>query len=533
MRWTWGLALALALGGCARCTGRGARKNAEELLGPEATFVVSAPDLGRLADGCQALLATARGGAGGAELVAMSANLARQLGFDPLTREGLKAAGIEPDASLALEGSAVGNAGGLVAVPFANQKLLETTVRRLAKDHAGAGVEQVQPVGGQRITTLARAPGAQPLFAYAARNGYLLVGVGAGAAGRVAQALARKPADSIARAPLFASARQKVGPRELYLYLPKSGSRRLKIIPDVLAAGLSVSAKELAVRAYLALPEAHQQAVAAALVGGGAEELERLPKGAPFYLRGGVDWQALVERVADSADGKAQLAQARESAKEAGFDLDSEFYGNLAAPFALAVGLSSNVNLSTAFDFDPRRANPFRAYSLVALAQVKDGAKAAKTLGKLEGTLQKLGLTVTTEEVGGATVYTSRSGLGDGLSWTLHGHDLVLAGGLGDQLAATLQAVESNQEALAPADFAPQAKAALFGRPGLAGAVDFQQLGDTVKKLPNDAFGTGPSAFMARSMVTGVVEPLSRLKLVAAVAPTPGGITLDLSVATK
>lgn len=530
VRLRWTAMVLLAAAGC-RCGGGAAGKNAEEFIGPDASFVVSVPNLGALAERSQALLVTARAGAGGSELVALSANLARQLGFDPLTREGQAAAGLDPAASFALGGGGRGRAGGLTALPYADLARLEATVERLAKDRAGAGVKETREQDGVSVTVLTRAPGALPLLAYATRDHYLLLGAGDDALANVAAALKRPPAESVASLPLYASAKQKVGAREAYLYLPKSGSLTFKVVPDVLVLGVGLTAKELSLRGYLALPEA-ARAAAAALVGGGDGPLGELPKGAPVYLRGGIDLAAVVREAGKTEQGKDGLEKLRAAALEVGIDFDQEVVANLEPGFALSLGLAPTVNLSTAFDLDPRRTNVFQNYSLLAVGRVKDAAKGAATMERLAAVVEKLGNTVASRQVAGAKVYTANYRLGEGMSWMLQGNDLVLAGGFGDRLPALVEGLKGRKDGLSPTDFAPRAKEALFGKDGAAVAVDFGKIGEAVGKLPDDAFGTGPGAFMARSAASGVVQQLSRLRAVAAVAPVDGGLMVDLSVST-
>ncbi len=531
--WTW-LALAVVATGCSHCGSKAARQSAERLIPSGGHFILAVPNLGALADRAQALLATARGGAGGQQLVAWSANLARQLGFDPLTRDGLKAAGIDPQASLALAAGGSSGPGVLVAIPVGDESVLEATVDRLAKDRADARVKSTRSVQGKTVTVLSRASDHAPLFAYAPREGFLLLGVGRDAARDVAQALLLAPEKSIAASPLYLASRQKVGPRDIYFYLPRSGSKRFGLVPDVAAVGLKLSAKELAARAYLALPNAQDQAWAATVVGGGAAELAELPRGAPFYLRGGIDWPAVAKQLGQSRDGGFSLGMLREAARSNGIDLDEDVLQNLAPGFALSLGLAPKASLATALDFDPRISNPFHTYSLVAVGQVKDAKRAAATLAKLSEALNQCatcGLTVTSARAGSVLVYTERYAEGEGLSWALVGKELVVSGG--ERLPAILASIQAKKDTLKSTDFAPAATSALFGEPGIACAADFEELGQMVKALPDSAYGTGPSSFMVRSLISGVVDPLSRLTVVAAVAPVAGGVTLDLSVAAK
>lgn len=503
-------------------------RNAEEFLPKDAKAALSIPSLGKLADRSQLILATARAGAGGAELVAMSANLSRQLGFDPFTRAGLEAAGLEPEAAAAIGGTSL-RAGAVCALPYRDLSKLEATIERLAKDRGGATVKETRQQDAVDVTVLAKSAGGAPVVAYATKDHFLVMAAGERALASVAEATKRAAADSLATEPAYAAARQKVGPRELYVFTPGFGPKGA-MSPETLVVGIGMTEKEISARAFASLPEGMQAVVKPALAGGGDAQLKLLPKGGPLYVRGGIDWRGLAAAIEKDEESKRLLTQLREAATEAGVDLDAELLGNLEPGFAIAIDLGAALNLADAFQLDPRRANPFENFTLVGLGKVKDAAKAQATLEKLHAIVAKLGATVAPQELAGAKVYTANWKLGEGLTWGLRGSDLIVTGGFGDKLGDVLSKLKAGEGRLTDAEFAPRAKEALFRTEGSALALDLAKLDATVSKLPDSSFGTGPGAFMARSAMTGLLKQVSRLRVVAAIGPAEGGATFDLSV---
>lgn len=515
--------------GCGTCAGGAKGKPAEELVASDAAFVVSVPSVGALTGRLQALSNNLRAGPAGQRMVQAMANIARQLGFDPFTEEGLKSAGIDPSRSLAAGGAAGGRASLLLAVPVSDQTKAVETLTRLAKDRTGAGIAEARTVAGAKVTVLVKEAGGAASFAYAVRDRYLLVSAGLQSAEEVAAALTRTPEQSIAQSSTFLKSKERVGTREAYVMLPKAAAQQLAMMPDAAVLGLGVAADELSLRAFVALEAAQGSAVKEALVGGGKSLLPLLPGQSPVYLRGGLNLVAMLDRFEKEGGGAQYVNLVRDAAKEAGIDLDTELLANVDPGFALSVGISPDARLAGAFDFDPRRSNPFETYTVFGLGSVKDAAKAQATLAKLPAIADSLRVGISEREISGVKVWTANYRLGEGLSWALVGQRLVLAGGLGDSLEPLIASLAKGTQTVKPDAFSARAQQALFTDDGVALALDIGRVNELITRLPSSAFGQGAGGLMARSVATGMIAPLARLRGVVAITPVDGGVLFDVT----
>lgn len=540
LRRTLRLALPLVLlvvTACARCGVGVQETNAERFIARDAHVVAAIPSPGLFAERARALRDLARATPGGDRFVKVSAELARQLGFDPLTREGLKSAGIDANRPLAL-GVDLSSSGLRLhaALPIASRDALEGTLTRLVENLAAAPVRESRTVGEVKVTVLLRAPGTPAPFAWAEKNGYLLFASAPDgtAAELAAAAAAREQEASIAAEPRYATARERLGKRELVVYVPRPETATLPFLPEVAALGVGLGPEELGLRAWLAVSAERAASLRAALAGGGVEELKRLPAAAPFYLRGGIDLAKVVEAVERSEEGRRGFAQLRGFFAEAEVDFDKQL-ANVEPGFALSVGVARTANLSRAFDFNPRRSNPFESYTLVGIGRVKDGGLAREGFDKLVKQGDRFGAEVTARDAHGARIYTARYRLGDGLTWALKDSDLLVTGGAPEKVEewVGLLGKKDRPSPVQPAEFPPRAREVLFGSAGLAVALDAGKLNESLTALPSSAYGYGPGALMARSAANAIVQPLSRLRGAAGLEALEDGLTIDLSVGAR
>jgi hypothetical protein len=526
-RWRRPAALSLLLTAlvCCRC-GHGPRRNAEELIDKDSPLIVSVPSLGEMADHVEAMREAAKKGGNTTIEWILSMTDQKALGFDVFSRTGQKGVGLDPEGSLAIAGTS--RHGGYVVLPYTDLNMLLSTIRKLGNDRRGATVEGKKKIGNTTITTLARAADGPAELAWVSNDSVLIVGIGEACVENVAAAAERKPETSAARAGPFAAQKGHVGPHDLFLYAPQVPPLLAKVIPQGVVLGLSTSASELSLRAFLATAQEHTGTIAHAIVGG-ASPIAQLPLGQPVYLRGGADWSSVAATLSGSSESKEALQQLRNSFQQADIDLDKDVLANLKPGFAAAVGLAATANLSTALQLNPALQNPFDNYSLIAVGEVNDAAKAQATLTHLPKLLESVGATTTTRELDGSPVYTAHYRLGEGLSWTLLGTKLIAVGGFGEKLDSTLQGLKKGTTVLRKDQFSPTAGDVLFGEKGFALAMDFHRLTEEVNGLPS----TAPGAFMVRSMVDSTLKSVDQLKPVLAIAPAEGGMMVDLVTNVK
>lgn len=521
---TW-LPLLLATLVCFRC-GHGPRRNAEELIDKDSPLIVSVPSLGALADHVDAMRESAKKGGNATIEWILSMTDQKALGFDIFSRSGQKAVGLDPEGSLAIGGTS--RQGGYVILPYTDLNMLITTIRKLGNDRRGATVEGQKKVGNTTVTTLARTKDGPPDMAWTSNDSVLIVGLGAAAAENVAAAAERKPETSAAKAGPLAGQKEHVGPHDLFIYAPQVPPLLARVIPHGVVLGLSASANELSVRAYMAAGEGHAGTIARTFVGG-VSPIALLPQGQPAYVRGGIDWASVATTLSGTAQAADAIQQLRAAFRQAGIDLDKDVLANLQPGFAASVSLAASANLSTALQLNPQIQNPFDNYSVIAVATVNDAAKAQTTLTQLPKLLEPLGATTTTHDLDGVPVYTAHYRLGDGLSWTLRGTKLIAAGGFGERLDSVLQGLAKGTMLLRKEQFSSTAGDVLFGDKGFALAVDFHRLTEAVNGLQSSA----PGAFMVRSMVDNTLRSVDQLKPVLAVTPADGGLVVDLVTNVK
>lgn len=523
--------LALVAVGCGKCASGVRGKAAEEFVASDAVFVVSVPSLSAFAKQTTALSDNLRTGPAGQKLVQIMAMIARQAGFDPFTEQGLRSVGLDPTRSFAASGGEGGEDGFFMALPVSDKAKAVETLTRFARDRSAAQLTETRDVNGVKVSALVAQAGGEAFVAYADKDGFLLVALGPRAVGSVAAAMTRAPEESMAQVPAYAEAKKKIGPREIYAALSRAeaGLGRMAMLPASTVLGLAIASDEVAARAYVGLEAEQAQAVKAALSGGGKSLLPLLPGASPLYVRGGLNLAALLAQYEKTPGSEANLTLLHAMASQAGFDLNAELLGNLEPGFALSVGLSNKAKLASAFDFNPRRSNPFDTYTMLGLGTVKDAKKAQETLAKIPALADALDVRISERDVGGTKVWTATYRHGEGLVWSLVGNRIVVAGGLGDSFDPIIASLHKGEKKVQPTAFNERTRQALFTDEGLAIAVDLGRVNQIVGELPTSAFGQGAGAFMARSVATGIIAPLARFRGLVAITPTEGGVLLDLS----
>jgi hypothetical protein len=522
-------ALLLVVGsGCSRCGGVPSAKAAEELLPDRPKGAIVTAPLAVVAQHLADLFERAAQIPGGEQLTQTRRATALQLGFDPLTREGLLAAGLDPDrgAALALV-SGDARPGWVAALPLTKPDAFAKNLDHLLRERAGFAERTEEARAGVRVATFSRA-GLPEKVSYGVVRGYAIVARGGDPAAEVAAAAARKAEQSLAAAERLRAAREDVGPQDLTLLAAESslgfrdvGARLASTLPGETTLGITGTPAGVSARiAYRGTGE--EVARIRALLPGGAGALARLlPPDAPLQMRLGLQ----PSEVLAQARRVPEIAQAMDELSALGLDLARDVAPALAPGAAVAMALSPTANLGAVVDFglfDWRKKSPFESLQIIALAPVADEARLSRALDSLAKALPRAGARVQRTSDGWQVRYAGGEGPRFGLA-SLGGRPVAwLSGGFGAKEVAAILAQGGSPGAIAPA---------LLQDEGAALRIDLAALAARVRALPDTAYGSGPQAYVVRSLIAQVIEPLSALRLTAAAVPTDRGLRAQLDVA--
>jgi hypothetical protein len=491
-----GLALLLvAAAGCSRCSGGGSAAAAEELLPAHPGGAVVTAPLAAVAQHVAALTDRASTLPGGEQLGDLRRGVAARIGFDPLTRDGLLSAGLDPDRGAAL--ALFEQQEWVAALPLTRPDAFLETVQRLLVERAGFAPAAGQPKAAKVFERRGQRLG------LAVVRGYGIVALTGDPGGALADAGARPEEQSLARDPGLDSARKRLGAQDFIAWAPSGSTlpRRYtaRILPGDVAVSAQGSQQGLATRFVLQLPAASAQRAQATLPGGGATLVELLPGDAPLRARLGIAPERLLESVRRTPEVAAVLDRLHGA--------DTEVFASVAPGVALSLGVARGANIGAAIDygFDWRRKSPFDTVQLVALADVSDRSRLMKALAGIARTLPGLGARVERNGDDFQITYAAGRGARFGVR-EIEGKPVayLMGGPLGPgELHRTPRSV--NPEA-----------AALYEGGGAALRVDFGKLAASLRELPQVAYGSGPQSYVARSVVGQVIEPLRTLRLTAA-----------------
>jgi hypothetical protein len=517
------LVVGFALAPACRRAGEGSARSAEELLPAQPPGAASTGPLGQLAQHAGDLIERISGLPGAEQLGDTRKALAARLGFDPLTREGLLAAGIDPERGAAFSIVQAGTSapGFVAALPLASRPAFVQTFEKLARERAGYADRVEEAREGVKAVVFSRPGGARKL-GYAIVRGYAVVARTDDPIAELAAAGTRTPSQSLAQDARLSAMRAELGSFDLLFYAPAQGWLQGRLfgaaLPGDAALSVSGSALGLNARATIALlpPDAHE--VSNLLVGGGEALSALLPKDAPVQIRLGIAPAQLpvqLERVPRLRD---PLGQLRKALAERKVDLDRDLFDALQPGAVAALSLSPRADLSRAVDggaFDLSR-GPFDLVQLAAFARPSDEVRLRAALEAVSAVLPRFGaMTVraTPEASEWEVKYPSGEGARFGIR-SIGGAPLAyLVGG------TTLDEVLAKKGAKGAA-----------GVGAAAAQVDLGELAAAVSAMPSSAYGKGPQSYVARSIVSQLIEPLRPFVVRATLAAGPRGVLADVSV---
>lgn len=494
--------LALSLG-CSRCAAPVPHAGPSDpaALAPATTqLAVLVPSLLRLGEHAQVLsqlklvglLASLAGLDDGAGALA---ELRRQAGVDFTTAQGLEAAGLTPQGPLL---TAVPPAGApLVVVSVADPAKLDAALARLAKEKLGA---ERRAVAGERVGFTGGA--GTPALAYARKGKLAVISTGPGCAEAVDAALALPAEQSLAQQPTFRAFAASQQARDLLVYAgAQSPLAGLGLQGLRLSAALEPHA--LTVQADVPLSTAQSTALSSMSGAAGSDLVPLLDPDAVLVARTATDAATLWPMVQAVVPGQVLSQLVRAGVRV------NESLANFKPGAALSLALAPHPDLGRLPSFDPRETNPFAYVNLAALARVKEPAQTAQSLAELQRFGGVLGLTLQRRDVGKTPVYVVTYPLGEGASFALDGERLAITGGAG-RMAPLLARTPGAGVALPP-----ELKAS-FDAAGLAAYLDVGRAVQTLRAIPDSAYGLG--GFAIKAALTRWLDAISELKSVSLTA---------------
>jgi hypothetical protein len=518
----WLSALALAA-----CDGGRRGPPPERFVAAGARAAVIVPEVGHAATALAALHASVSGYPGAGDLAGARGALAAQLGFDPLDPVALADAGVDPrrGAAFALLDPPAGRDAApatLVVLPAKDGPKLERLLARLAGDRLGATERTPERQGGVSAVVFRRPGGGPAALSYVLSERTAVVSTHPAGPALVAAAVSLPAAASLAEHPGWKTARAALGEEVAAVAFAPAGSRLLDglwAFKDGVALGLAAGSNRLSARVAMLLGAREPSFQALAADGHGAALVARLDPDAPLAARWDGDFAALGRKL-------VPLVGARDRARlqRHGVDLERDLFSVLAPGGAVALSLPARLSLG-GLTAEAARSDPLRAVEFEAVLPLRPGPAAAAAgarLAKAAGAPRR-------PRSGDDGVVRIKTPSGE-IAWRLDAAAgrLVAAGGRPGRLDALLARLAGDGPGWTPAT--PAAKAALEG--GLGGvALDAPRLVAAVRALPDEAFGSGPSGFVMRSIVERTIEPAARLAALSLRAElAPGVLRLDLEV---
>lgn len=477
----------------------------ERFVPANALAVLVVPETGRAASELADLHESVSGFPGAGELAGARGALAAQLGFDPLDADALADAGVDRrrGAAVAVLDRPPAKGGPatatLVVLPAGDAPKLESLLVRLARDRLGAVERAAETRGGVTAVVFRRPGSTLPSLTYAIVERTALLTNDPSGPSLVAEAAALPPQASLAEAQGWKAARGALGDDAAALAFFPAGSRLLAgrwALADGVAFGVSAGAARLTARAAILLG-AREPSFRALSVEGTPAPLPSLDPEAQLVARWNGDFGALGRKLAPLV---AERDRRRIAAR--GVALDRDLFDLLAPGGAVALSLPAALEV-VGLTPPALRADPLRAVEFEAVLPVRDVDAAEAASARIARPRRPV-------RPGETHRLVTPSGE---IAWRIEaGSQRILAAGGRPGKLEGLAARQAGGAGYRPPT--SSAEAALSG--GLGGAVlDAPRLVAAVRAMPPEAFGTGPSGFVMRSLVDRIVAPAARLTAIS------------------
>jgi len=480
------LAVAVAAG-CSRC-GKGpqAAEGVERVLPKGAVGVVVVPSVEALGKKLAILEALKVTGfvaqlQGFGDGKAYADALVNELGVDLRSKEALERAGV--DGARAMGAAVLITGQAYLALPVKDAAKLHTALETLSSRRLGAGAGGEQTSGEVVVKTFSPQQGKPPRLGYVLAHGYALVATDDGIS-KLPMMATLTETDALSNdAELKAAQARLAGERDVFAWLPPGSPvlHRFPVVSALVTASLSPKGLAVAVDAPWR-GDAAQLSVLEPKPG--ADLLGLLPRDAFLVLRFLGDPQRLAP-FTDELLGP-YLAKAF---REAGFDVKAEVLEKLKPGAVLSLSLAERPPMDRGVPtLDIRRTNPFAYAHLSGAAPLASKDTAWPTLDKVAALAPRFGAQMQKADREGGPALITTYAQGEGVHFAVKG-DAVL-------FASPVQRLD----ALVKRDGQGGSPVAGLGEDAVSAAVDLSRLSQSVRALPESAWGIGGFAIKATTV---------------------------------
>jgi hypothetical protein len=499
----------------AACPRERSASSAEELLPKAAQGALVTAPLAGMAQNASALLSRASQLPGGEQLGDWRRAVAAQLGFDPFSRDGQLAAGLDPDRGAALVLSPEARTAWIAALPLTRPEVFSQTVDRLLRERAAFAVRQDEAHGKVRVAVYSR-EGQRERVAFAVVRGYGVLARGDDPGAQIGAAAALPRESSLAQDERITAARQQLGAQDLTFVAP-SGSVLIQLfsprpLPGDLAVGLTGTAEGLSSKLFFQAAPEQAQRMKSSLPGGAGALVRFLPRDAPLVARLGL-------QPADTVREVRRIPELAELLARVGDDVSNDIAASLLPGAAFSIDLRPGANLAALVDFgflDWHKRSPLETFQVVALAPVADRSRLERAFERAAKALTSIGAQATRASTGWQVRYPAGEGPRFGIR------------DLGGKPVAYLVGGGITPEQLG---VATSRVPVLEQDQGASLQIDLGRLAARVRAFPESAYGSGPQAYVARSLISQIIEPLAPLRVSAAAIPRDEGLRAEIDVA--
>jgi hypothetical protein len=350
---------------------------------------------------------------------------------------------------------------------------------------------------------------------FAVVRGYGVLAHGDDPAAQIGASATRPRENSLAQDARVAAARQQIGAQDLTLVAPwGSALQRFSARPLAgdLAVGLTGTAEGISSKLFFQAAAEQAQRIKASLPGGAGALVRFLPRDAPVVVRLGL-------QPADALREAKQIPELAELLARVGDEVSNDVAASLLPGTAFSIDLRATANVSRIVDFgflDWHKRSPLETFQVVALGLVADRPRLERAFEQAARTLAAVGAQTRRTPTGWRVRYAAGEGPQFGIR-ELGGKTVayLVGGGIGpEQLGAAVARAPVLEQDM-----------------GASLQIDLGKLAARVRALPETAYGSGPQAYVARSLISQVVEPLAPLRVFAAAIPRDEGVRAEIDVA--